>query len=213
MPTAAEPAGSTPGWPATLRDGAVEVRPLRLGDARAWCRARTASAAWLIPWEATAPGRQVAERPSLLSFVVSWWRLRRQAAAGSALPFAVLHDGVLAGQVTVGGIVRGGQGTAYVGYWVTEAKAGRGIIPTALALVVDHCFGPVRLDRLEANIRPENTRSRRVVDKLGFVASGTRPRFLYIDGDWRDHICYVIRPEDVPEGMLTRWHARQARPA
>jgi ribosomal-protein-alanine N-acetyltransferase len=197
-----------------LRDGAVEVRPLRLTDAPTWRRVRTASAGWLIPWEATAPGRWAPRSPSLGAFAATWWRLRRQAAAGEALPFTVLHHGELAGQVTVGGITRREAArSAYVGYWVDEARAGRGIIPTALALVIDHCFEAVGLDRIEANIRPENTASRRVVDKLGFTLTGTRQRFLYIDGEWRDHLCYVVARDDVPEGMVARWHARRDQPA
>ena len=203
-----------PGWPATLRDGPVEVRPLRLSDARAWQRVRTASAAWLIPWEATTPGRRAPVRPSLTSYVTTWVRLRRQAAHGWTLPFAVVHEGAFAGQVTVGGVTRVGRPGAYVGYWIDRELAGRGIIPTALALVVDHCFTEVGLQRLEANVRPENAASRRVVEKLGFTVSGTRSRFLYIDGDWRDHLCYVVTSDEVPEGMLTRWHASRgdARP-
>ncbi|MFL6139592.1 MAG: GNAT family N-acetyltransferase [Frankiaceae bacterium] len=202
-----------PGWPATLRDGPVEVRPLRLADARDWRRIRAASAGWLIPWEATAPGRRAPQRPSLWSYASTWSRLRRQADRGWTLPFAVVHEGAFAGQVTVGGITRIGPPSAYVGYWIDRELAGRGIIPTALAMVVDHCFAEVGLERIEANVRPENVASRRVVEKLGFALRGTRTRFLYIDGEWRDHLCYVIAPGDVPEGLLARWKAsRGARP-
>lgn len=203
-------AGRAPGWPATLRDGPVEVRPLRLADVSPWRDVRRASAAWLVPWEATVPGRPAPESPSATAFLATWWRLRRQAAAGRALPFAVRYAGEFVGQVTVGGVSRQDVGTAYVGYWIAASHAGRGIIPTALALVVDHCFGPVGLRELEANVRPENAASRRVVDKLGFTPRGVRRRFLFIDGDWRDHIRYVVTPEEVPEGMVVRWHARQA---
>ena len=50
----------------------------------------------------------------------------------------------LVGQLTVSNIVRGAFNSASVGYWVDERVAGRGVMPTALALVVDHCFGPAR---------------------------------------------------------------------
>ena len=96
--------------------------------------------------------------------------------------------------------------SAYVGYWVDQAVAGRGVMPTALALVVDHCFGPARLHRIEANIRPENVASKRVVEKLGFRDEGLHHRYLAIDGAYRDHIGYAVTVEDVPEGMLRRWH-------
>jgi ribosomal-protein-alanine N-acetyltransferase len=133
--------------------------------------------------------------------------LRRSASSGTALPFVVLYDGQLVGQVTIGNIVRGSLNSGYAGYWVDRQVAGRGIMPTALAVVVDHCFGPGQLHRVEANIRPENTASRRVVQKLGFREEGLRRRYLHIAGGYRDHLCYAITVEDAPEGVLARWRA------
>ncbi len=127
--------------------------------------------------------------------------------AGTAFPFALTYDGRFVGQVTVGSIVRGSAGTAYVGYWIEARYAGFGIMPTALALVVDHCFGPAGLHRIEANIRPENVASRRVVEKLGFREEGMRLRYLHVDGAWQDHVSYAITKEDVPFGLLARWRA------
>lgn len=199
---------SAPGWPAVLTDGPVTVRPLRYGDAFAWRTVRRANREWLVPWEATRPGHQVPE-PTLLSFVVTLGRLRRQARAGEALPFGIWLGGRFVGQVTVGGISRRRPRSAYVGYWIDEAVAGRGIMPTALALVVDHCFTQVGLERVEANIRPENAASRRVVEKLGFRVVGLRPRFLFIDGDWRDHICFAVSRDAVPSALQGRWHERR----
>jgi hypothetical protein len=70
--------------------------------------------------------------------------------------------------MTVNSIVRGAYDGGHVGYWVDERVAGRGVLPTALALVLDHCFGPVGLHRVQADVRPENLAVPRVVDKLGF---------------------------------------------
>ena len=74
----------------------------------------------------------------------------------------------------------------------------------AVALVIDHCFGPVGLHRIEVAIRPENASSLRVVEKLGINEVGYAPRFLHIDGDWRDHRIFAITREDVPVGLLKR---------
>jgi [ribosomal protein S5]-alanine N-acetyltransferase len=92
---------------------------------------------------------------------------------------------------------------------VDQRVAGRGVMPTALALVVDHCFRAVGLHRIEVNIRPENVASRRVVEKLGFREEGVRERFLHISGAWRDHLTYALVAEDVPRGLLHRWHELQ----
>src|SRR5690606_18049586 len=135
--------------------------------------------------------------------------MRREARQGLALPWVVTYQGDFAGQLTVGAIVWGSARSAQIGYWVDKRVAGRGVIPTAVALAVDHCFFTVGLHRLEANIRPENAASRRVVEKLGFREEGIRRRHLHIDGAWRDHICYALTVEDVPGGLRARWLAER----
>jgi ribosomal-protein-alanine N-acetyltransferase len=125
----------------------------------------------------------------------------------------VTYGGNFAGQLTVGSIVWGSARSAQVGYWVDEAYAGRGIIPTALAMAMDHCFFVIGLHRVEATIRPENHASRRVVEKLGFREEGLRRRSLHIDGAWRDHLCYALTVEDAAGGLMARWRrsASQSR--
>jgi ribosomal-protein-alanine N-acetyltransferase len=76
-------------------------------------------------------------------------------------------------------------------------------------MAVDHCFFGLGMHRLEVNIRPENTASLRVVEKLGFRPEGLRRHYLHIDGAWRDHATFAITPEDVPGGLLTRWRRSQ----
>jgi [ribosomal protein S5]-alanine N-acetyltransferase len=70
---------------------------------------------------------------------------------------------------------------------------------------VDYCFSALRLHRIEIAIRPENAASLRVVAKLGFRPEGLRPRYLHIDGEWRDHLVFALNAEEVPEGLLKRW--------
>ena len=199
------------GWPAELREGAVTLRPLRLRDGPTWVEMRVRNEGWLVRWEATPPGLDVrygwAQRQTLGIFTAMVRGLRRQARAGTALPFGILLNDQLVGQITVSNIVRGAFNSGSVGYWVDQRVAGRGVMPTALALVVDHSFGTVALHRIEANIRPENTASRRVVEKLGFREEGLQRRLLAIDGAYRDHSGYAVTTEDVPEGMLARWRA------
>ena len=104
------------------------------------------------------------------------------------LPFVIIYGGRLVGQMNVSNVVHGVLRSCTVGYWVDRAVAGRGITPTALALVIDHCFTGVGLHRVEVDIRPENAASLRVVEKLGLRREGYYERFLDIDGGWRDHV-------------------------
>lgn len=197
------------GWPAVLAEGPVGLRPLRVRDARAWREVRIRNDAWLSPWEATLPGGPVLDT-GRSGYAALARTLRREARRGVSLPWVVTYHGEFAGQLTVGGIVWGSACTGQAGYWVDERVAGRGVMPTALALAVDHCLFVVGLHRIEANIRPENVRSRRVVEKLGFREEGLRRRYLHIDRQWRDHLCFALTAEDAPQGVLGRWRRRRA---
>ena len=188
-------------WPAWLTSAEVTLRPLSQRDGRAWREARRRNSAWLKPWEATVPPGAEERASSYRSLVR---RLSRQARAGTTMPFAVEVSGVFAGQVTVNNIVRGSAQFASVGYWLDHAYAGREVMPRAVAMVIDHCFTTARLHRIEIAIRPENSNSLRVVEKLGLREVGYAPKFLHIDGDWRDHRIYAVTVEECPEGMLAR---------
>lgn len=130
--------------------------------------------------------------------------LHRQARAGRTLPLAITYDSVFAGQLTVSNIVGGSARFASIGYWIDEHFAGRGATPTAVALAIDYCFAVVELHRIEIAIRPENAASLRVVEKLGVPEYGYAPRYLHIDGDWRDHRLFAITREECPGGILDR---------
>lgn len=195
------------GWPVTLAEGPVGLRPLRVRDARALRETRVRNAEWLRPWEPTHPEMPL-QTSSLTPYVAMLQAIRREARQGLSMPWAVTYEGRFAGQLTVSAIVWGSARSAQVGYWIDREVAGRGVTPTAVALAVDHSFFTVGLHRIEANIRPENRASRRVAEKLGFREEGVRRRQLHIDGAWRDHICYALTVEDVPNGLLTRWRSR-----
>jgi ribosomal-protein-alanine N-acetyltransferase len=196
-----------PGWPAVLADGLVMLRPYQRADGRDWSAVRRANERWLAQWEPTPPGPWY-DLNSPASFRYVLRELRRSARAGEAMPFAVCYSGAFVGQLSLGNIVRRAFCSGYAGYWVDSRLAGRGIIPTALALVVDHAFSVGGLHRIEVNIRPENVPSRRVVEKLGFREEAYHPRYLHIDGAWRDHIGYALTTEDIAGegGLLARWH-------
>jgi len=123
------------------------------------------------------------------------------------MPFVVTWNGEMVGLLTVSGITWGSARWASMGYWVAKSHAGRGVTPTAVALVTDHLLGTTGLHRVEIAIRPENAASLRVVEKLGFKEIGMAPRFLHIAGDWRDHRVFQIVAEDVNDGLISRLRA------
>jgi ribosomal-protein-alanine N-acetyltransferase len=194
-------------WPVTLRHGSVTLRPLRRRDERAWSQIRDRGQQWFRPWDSTRPPGSPDAPMTFPELVGTFSKRARQ---GTMLPWAVEYQpdpqqrGVFVGQVTVSGITYGSAGWAQIGYWIDPRWAGRGIIPTAVAMACDHCFTTLHLHRIEVAIRPENTNSLAVVRKLGFRYEGRRPAYMHVDGAWRDHEMFALHAEEVPDGMLAR---------
>lgn len=184
----------------TLREGEVVLRPVRLRDSRVLERELMENRGWLRKWEATSP-----YAPMSFDTRASIRNLLAHSRSGHGLPFIVEYDGELAGQLNVSSITWGSLSSATIGYWVGERFAGHSITPTAVALATDYCFFQLGLHRMEICIRPENAASLRVVEKLGFRYEGLRRRYIHINGDWRDHFCFGLVSEEIPQGVLRRW--------
>ena len=113
------------------------------------------------------------------------------------LPYVIELDGRFCGQLTIGNVTHGSLRSAWIGYWVPSSATGGGVATGALALGLDHCFGPVMLHRVEATVRPENAASRAVLAKVGFREEGLLRRYLLVDDEWRDHLLVAITAEEV----------------
>lgn len=191
--------------PSLLAHGSTSIRLVRQRDARILQDELMANRAWLEPWEATSP-----DGPVSIEMRGGIRRLLQQYRDGQGVPFVMESEGEVVGQLNIWGMARGSLSSTTLGYWVSRKAAGRGVTPTAVALATDVCFRELGLHRMEICIRPENTASLRVVQKLGFRYEGLRRRYIHIDGDWRDHYAFALVREEVPHGVLARWVEGQA---
>jgi ribosomal-protein-alanine N-acetyltransferase len=207
-----------PGWPGMvgpLRVGAgvIRLRPVRLRDAAQWSRARLADRPHLEPYEPSTESDWIA-RHSISAWPAICSSLRSEARKGRMLPYVIELNGGFCGQLTIGNVTHGALRSAWIGYWVCNSVTGRGIATGALALGLDHCFGPVRLHRVEATVRPENAASRAVLAKVGFREEGLLKRYLHVDGGWRDHLLVGLTIEEVygsaVSTLVREGHARWA---
>jgi len=106
-------------------------------------------------------------------------------------------DGVIVGIANLSQIVRGPSQSALVGYSLDAEHEGLGLMREGLAALVEFGFDVLGLHRLQACYRPENVRSARVLDALGFEREGLARAYLFIDGAWRDHVLAAcINPDE-----------------
>ncbi len=179
-------------WPLVLHSDGTTLRPLRFRDRGKWDEVRAVNRDWLAPWEATRPfvpgDVETAELPSFYQMVHSH---NREGRARRSVSVAIWYQNSLVGQITMGGIVMGALRGAHIGYWVDQRFANQGITTKAVEMMTEYGFHELGLHRIEINLRPENGASRRVAEKAGYYFEGERPRFLHIDGQWRDHLCFV----------------------
>jgi [ribosomal protein S5]-alanine N-acetyltransferase len=173
--------------PLATRPGSrVELRDLVLADREAFLDMVRESRDLHRPW--TYPPERADQFDDLVSRTV------RDDFKCLAAVLAVL--GELVGIFTISQIVRGYFQSAYLGYYANARHAGKGLMAEAMALVLDHAFGPLSLHRLEANIQPGNAPSIALARSAGFRLEGYSPRYLLIGGRWRDHERYAITADE-----------------
>jgi ribosomal-protein-alanine N-acetyltransferase len=101
-------------------------------------------------------------------------------------------DAPVIGTCNYTNIVRGPFQACFLGYQVGREHEGQGLMAEALRAGNGFVFGTLRLHRIMANYRPENERSARLLERLGFVREGLARDYLFIDGAWRDHVMTAL---------------------
>lgn len=99
-------------------------------------------------------------------------------------------DGDLVG--SVGLTVRSREnGRGELGYALRRDRWGSGLTTEAAAAVLAFAFGPAGLARVEATCRPENSGSRRVLEKIGMQREGLLRSHVVVRGERRDSLLYA----------------------
>lgn len=193
--------------PISLHGRRVVLRTLSEQDYEGWYDVRSRGHDWLLKWEPrSAHSSHLPEDQR--SFASRCAIRERERQMGTGFGFGIFVDGRFVGEITLSSIQRGPLQSAYIGYWIDEAVAGRGLMPEAVLTTLQYAFESLRLHRIEVNIIPRNTPSRRVVEKLGLRFEGIAERYLEIDGAWEDHARYAITAEEwsdrAPE-LVVNW--------
>ena len=145
----------------------------------------------LRPWDPPRPSG-ILEAP--------FWEAEAARAATDHLDGAVVRwlmfgpdapDRVI-GRINFTQIVRGPFQSCMLGYAIDGEFEGRGLMHEALQVTLRHVFESLRLHRVQANHLPENLRSARLLQRLGFRVEGSAHAYLFINGAWRDHVLTAL---------------------
>jgi ribosomal-protein-alanine N-acetyltransferase len=185
--------------PLALRGRRVVLRPLVPDDFDGWRDVRIRCADWLIKWEPARIDGYPDPVEDRRAFAARCGARERERQLGSGYGFGIFVDGAFAGEMNLSGIQRGPFQNGFIGYWIDEAKAGRGYTPEAAAVLIRFALEEVGLHRIQVSIIPRNAPSRQVAAKLHLREEGIAERFLEIDGIWEDHVCYAITAEEWEE--------------
>lgn len=120
----------------------------------------------------------------------------RQFIDGTSIDLGIFKDEKLIGKIKLSNIVYGILRNAFVGYSIDKEHQGKGYMKEALNTVCSYAFEEMGLHRLEASTLMENSRSQVVLKACGFNELGISEKYLYINGEWRDHkIFYKVNDD------------------
>lgn len=187
--------------PQLLQTERLLLRAPSVALTAAVCDYQRRNAAHLSPWDPPYPADH--HEPAAVAL-----RLQQGAQAfeaGSALRywFSRREDPArLIGQAQLSQIARGPFQNAMLGYSLDHEAQGGGLMHEALDTIIATLFGPaLRLHRIQAAVRPDNLRSRKVLQALGFAQEGLARRYLFIDGVWRDHEVWALLNPQWPDEL------------
>ncbi|MFG2665761.1 GNAT family N-acetyltransferase [Streptomyces sp. NPDC048387] len=163
----------------------VEMRGLAVEDAAGLADVLKRNRAFMAPYEPSRPEAfytEAGQRARVEDML-------GERDAGRLVPYVFTETatGAVVGAMNLGSIARGPLCSGGVGYWVDRAWHGRGLATAGLEELCRTARDELGLHRIEAQTLVDNTASMRVLAKAGFTEIGLAPRYLHIDGAWRDH--------------------------
>lgn len=98
----------------------------------------------------------------------------------------------IVGVFNISEVVRGLFQSGYLGYCVFVPFQNKGYMQDGMKLLIKEAFEVLNLHRLEANIQSDNLPSINLVAKSNFSKEGYSPKYLNLDGGWKDHERWAI---------------------
>ena len=185
--------------------GEVYLRLPRWSDGTAVMSSRARSQREIAEWEPDPEDPLYwKERPPAQQWRDTYRWLMEGRRVGVMVPFVIVLNGQIAGQVLLNNVEYGAVRGVTVGYWVDSRMTGGGVATVAAALAVDYAFDVMRLHRVQATVHPDNAASRCVLDKVAMRQEGVLQRYLRIKGRYLTHELWAVTAEELPQGAVGR---------
>lgn len=114
----------------------------------------------------------------------------KQLIDGTGIDLGIFKDNKIIGKIRISNIVYGVFRNAFIGYSMDEKEQGKGYMKEAVKLVIQYAFSELELHRIEATAMVENVKSQRVLKSCGFKELGISEKYLFINGEWKDHVIF-----------------------
>src|ERR1051326_7749707 len=83
-----------------------------------------------------------------------------------------------------------------IGYWIVEARAGRGIVTRCCTALLRHLFDELGIHRVEIRCGTGNRKSCAIPERLGFQSEGIAREAQWVSGRWVDLVMWSMLQED-----------------
>jgi [ribosomal protein S5]-alanine N-acetyltransferase len=175
-------------------DGVVSerltIRPIAIGDAAAILGYHVRNRAHLQPWEPLRTD-DFYTLPSTQARIAGTVAQMHDGLAVH-LVFIDRETGVLIGTCNFSNLIRGAFQACHLGFSISASAEGRGYMREGVRRSIGEMFARYDLHRVMANHRPENLRSARLLQSLGFEREGLARSYLKINGEWTDHVMTAL---------------------
>lgn len=84
--------------------------------------------------------------------------------------------------------------TPLLGYWISPAHSGKGIVTEAVKFITNYAFTHLDIVCIQANTLGNNAASMRVLEKAGFIKQGVLPKSIIKNGEISDEHLYTMHP-------------------
>lgn len=175
-----------------MTDGQTCLRLVSLDDAAELSELVRANAAHLRPWEPAREEEFYTEKRQLELATLAL----KDYEAGTSVPFVIESSRAeILGRLTLSGVTRGALQSCALSYWIRADRLREGHASRAVLEAIAVAFKTLGLHRMQAETLPENLASQEVLKRAGFTLFGVAPKYLRINGEWRDHFMFQLLNE------------------